>query len=94
MLVKSLKLHPYGGKYHSKNSEYEMTKKSDIKLMVAIGCVEPVAVAPAPAEQKIAPVNTVPHFGSSIDVRQETRGRKRKEDRTYDRKDMQAKTNY
>jgi len=92
MLVKSLKLHPYGGKYHAKGSVYEMSKKSDIKLMVAIGCVEPACVAPAPVEQKIAPVNTAPSFGSRIDTRQETRGRKK--GNGYDRKDMQAKTNY
>jgi hypothetical protein len=97
MLVKSLKLHPYGGKYHAKGSEYEMSKKSDIKLMVAIKCVEPVEVKKTVPDKDVESEVKTPFLfirGQSVSAepRVETRGRKK--GYSYDRKDMQAKTNY
>jgi hypothetical protein len=99
MLVKSLKLHPYGGKYHAKGSEYEMTKRSDIKLMVAIKCVEPVEAKKEVNENSVVKPIVTPSFTKQVrpvenEFKYETRGRKRKEGSEYDRKDMRANSDY
>jgi hypothetical protein len=46
MKVRSLKTHPYGGRYHPKGSVYEMSKASDAKVLSDLKIVERVVELP------------------------------------------------
>lgn len=98
MQVKSLRSHPYGGKYHPKGSEYNIEKAKDLKLMVVIGAVKPVDEKKQAEAQPEIPIVATPE-PETISIpdnsfHQNKRGRKKKNSSFYDRKDMQADTNY
>jgi hypothetical protein len=87
MKVKSLKTHPYGGRYHPKGSIYEMSKTSDVKVLADLKIVERVVeslvskdiIVESPADEAIQEV-------AKIETPEDPMSNRQK--RKYQRKDM------
>lgn len=97
MKVRSLKTHPYGGQYRPKGSTYDISKMSDIKLLIAIKKIEYITDEAEPESQKMVHVETdssdTDKAGDEkLNPKKQKRKYERKDSASYSRKDMVPKS--